>query len=112
MVLTDHSHWHQQKMVPVPIFADNDFYQRIRAMLHLAPQKRIRILAVYSYQVERNLYRQASLLEEDRKKEQLTQALDVLSARWGTMIVVRGRMLSAKQKVLDRIAFGKVESLV
>lgn len=112
IVLTDYSYWHKQITISMPIFADIDFYRQIRTMLCTAPEKPVRILAIYSYHVEKNLYGQASLLEEDKKKEQLTQTLDALSARWGNFAIMSGRMLSCKQKVIDRIAFGKVETLV
>lgn len=110
-LFTDFSHWGKREMHVSPLFSDGDFYQRMKSLLIQAPARPVRILAVYTYRLERTLYTQQSLLEEDTKKTELTKALDAVSNRWGEFIVTPARMLNMDDQVLDRIAFGKVRGL-
>ena len=110
-LFTDFSHWGKREMHVSPLYSDGDFYQRMKSLLIQAPERPVRILAVYTYRLERTLYTQQSLLSEDTKKTELTKALDNLSDRWGEFTVTPARMLAMDERVLDRIAFGKVRSL-
>lgn len=102
----DHSHWHTQQLTDEALFADRDFYDRIRSMLGKAPKTPVRILAISCYRLMHETT-QLSLLEEDDKKRQITHAIDTLQDRFGDFTVTPGRMLSMERRVLDRIAFGK-----
>ncbi|HLD24650.1 MAG TPA: hypothetical protein VJB96_01910 [Patescibacteria group bacterium] len=51
---------------------------------------------------------QGSLLLEDAKNREVSRALDKIQDRFGDFIIHPARMLAMEQKVLDRIAFGKV----
>ncbi len=104
----DHSSWGARSIQKNPIFADTDFYLHAERLLATAPKKPIRILAVWTYNLSKTLYIQESLLESDQKKQRLTQALDAIANRWGEFVVTPGRMLHMEQRVLDRIAFGRV----
>jgi hypothetical protein len=51
---------------------------------------------------------QISIWNTDERKWRVTDALDAIADRWGEFTITPGRMLGMEQKVLDRIAFGKV----
>ncbi len=106
LLFADHTHWHTQQKLSAALYADMDFYQWYRRMLAAAPENPVRILAIYSYHLEREAA-QLSLLPEDDKKRSLTAAIDRVSDRFGNFVVTPGRMLDMEQRVLDRIAFGK-----
>ena len=110
-MFTYSDHWHAQKMQTTSLFADTDFYKRMHNLLLEAPSRPVRILAVNCYELRHDLYEQQSLLGEEVKKERLTRALDAISDRWGDFVVTPGRMLVMNEKVLDRIAFGRIREL-
>lgn len=107
----DYSCWHKGQKLPRPIYTTSDLYQAAQKILHQAPNKLVRILAVTTYNLTADLYLQESLLNEEKRKEDLTQALDAIAERFGDFVVFPGRMLNMEQKVLDRIAFGGVHGL-
>ena len=109
-LFTDYSHWHQQHTFAQNFYADSDFYKKIQQMLLAAPRAPVRILAVYCYKLEFGSG-QESLLPEDNRKRHLTEAIDAVHERFGDFVITPGRMLHMDQKVLDRIAFGKVRDL-
>lgn len=114
LVFRDNTYWHTQKKFDHSIFSDSDFYKRIRIMLSEAPQKGVRILAVYTYDLKSD--RQLSLFPEENNKRNVTVAIDTMQERFGDFIITPGRMIGmepastqrGEQKVLDRISFGRV----
>lgn len=106
LLFADHTHWHTQQKLAAALFADSDFYTQYRYMLRGAPVAPVRILAIYSYRLERDVA-QLSLLPEDNRKRNLTVAMDQVADRFGDFVVTSGRMMDMEQRVLDRIAFGK-----
>lgn len=106
LLFADHTHWHTQQKLSDALYADTDFYQWYRRMLTAAPVTPVRILAIYSYHLEREVA-QLSLLPEDNRKRNLTAAIDKVSDRFGNFVLTPGRMMDMEQRVLDRIAFGK-----
>ena len=108
LLFRDYTHWHTQEKLTTSVFADCDFYDRFRGMLIGAPPDHpVRILAVYCYALESDIYAQLSLLPEENKKRNVAIALDRVQERFGDFVVAPGRMLGMGQWVLDRIAFGK-----
>ncbi len=107
LLFTDYSHWHTQEKHMVPLFADSDFYERMRDILKVAPERPVRILAVFCYQLDHDIYTQMSLLPEENKKRDITIAIDKVQERFGDFVITPGRMMNMEQRVLDRIAFGK-----
>jgi len=110
-LFTDYTHWHTQETHKESFYADGALYKHLLGMLKNAPEQPVRILAVWTFHLRHDLYQQGSLLETDTKEEHITQALDSIHDRWGDFIVTSGRMLNMDQKVLDRIAFGKVRGV-
>lgn len=107
LLFRDNTYWHTQEKLTVSVFADIDFYNRMRCMLRGAPDRPVRILAIVCYQLEHNIYDQMSLLPEENKKRNLTVAIDKVQERFGDFVITPGRMMGMPQRVLDRIAFGK-----
>lgn len=107
----DSSYWHKNKTVSVPLFADNDFFRYGRELLLLAPAKLVRNLAVTSFDLLPKDAGQLPLWDTERKKREITEVLDKIADRWGEFTVTPGRMLAMEQKVLDRIAFGRIREL-
>lgn len=102
----DYTSWGARYISNYQLFADKDMYREARMLLAGAPARDIRILAVWSYKLSHSLYMQDSLLPEENKKKDLTQALDSIADRWGDFVVTPARMARMEQRVLDRIAFG------
>jgi DNA polymerase-4 len=111
LLFADRSHFGLQHKGDTPLFADADFYERARILLSKAPDKPVRILGVSCFDLAEDLYAQESLFEQDNRKQILTQALDKVHDRYGDFVVTSGRMLHLEQRVLDRIAFGKIRDL-
>jgi DNA polymerase-4 len=105
-LFADYSHWHLQHAYDNDFYADDDFYKRMKNMLFEAPARPVRILAVYCYKLQA-VSMQENLFEEDNRKRNVTDAIDSVHNRWGDFVVTSGRMLNAKQRIVDRIAFGK-----
>ncbi|MEK7533332.1 MAG: hypothetical protein AAB542_02750 [Patescibacteria group bacterium] len=107
----DHTHWHTQEKKLSPLFTDADFYTAMRTMLTHAPEKPVKLLAVYCYALHRDTSQQASLFPEENRKRDLTRAMDAIQNRFGDFVIHSGRMVNMEQKVLDRISFGGVQGL-
>lgn len=93
------------------MFADSDFLREARALLTQSPVKPVRILAVTSFNLTPRGVGQMGLWNTGERKWKITDALDAIADRWGEFTVTPGRMLAMEQKVLDRIAFGRVKEL-
>ena len=121
----DYAHWGKGHLAEIAIFADSDFFHWAHILLVGAPAKPVRILAVTSYDLLPAGTGQMTLWNTDSKKRNITQALDSIADRWGEFTVTPARMLSmepastrqpgrvqrGEQKVLDRIAFGRIKEL-
>lgn len=101
-------HWRAQELFTQPLYADGDLFNRSKSLLQQVPDRPVRTLSVSCYKLTQDLYTQQSLLESDVRKEQVTRAVDQISARFGDFTVTPARMLRMKQKAVDRIAFGKI----
>ncbi len=109
MMCDDSTYWHTQEKKLSPLFTDADFYTAMRTMLRYAPEKSVKLLAVYCYALHRDASPQPSLFPEENRKRDLTLALDAIQNRFGDFVIHSGRMVNMEQKVLDRIAFGGMQ---
>lgn len=110
LLFADYSHWVKNARRCEPLFADSDFLKETRGLLVQAPAKPIRILAVTSFNLMPRGTGQIGLWNTDEKKWKITDAIDTIADRWGEFTVIPGRMLGMEQRVLDRIAFGRIKS--
>lgn len=122
LLFTDYSHWVKNGRTQEPLFDDRDFLAQAKHLLHQAPVKLVRIVAVTSFNLVARGAGQIGLWNTDETKWKITDALDAIADRWGEFTVTPGGMLNMKpvstrqtgqvqrgeQKVQDRIAFGKV----
>ncbi len=107
-LFADRTYWNHGEKIPRTLFVTRDLFAEALRVLKKAPDKSVRLLAVSCFSLTTS--EQLSLLETPRKR--LTFALDAIAERYGELTVFPARMLSTEQKVLDRIAFGGVRSLV
>ncbi len=107
----DHTHWHTQEKKAFALYSDLDFYTAMRIMLTHAPEKEVKLLAVYCYALHRNQGEQDSLFPEENRAKDLTRAMDAIQNRFGDFVIYPARMAKMEQKVLDRISFGGVQGL-
>jgi DNA polymerase-4 len=105
----DMTHWHQRTLNPTPLFASKDLYRRVMQLYVKAPQgKPLRSLAVSCYGLVKEPLQQLSFFEDERKKRNLTQALDAINERWGDFTITPARMMGMEGTILDRVAFGSI----
>jgi DNA polymerase-4 len=107
----DHTHWHTQEKKTYALYSDLDFYTAMRIMLTHAPERQVKLLAVYCYALHRNLGEQDSLFPEENRAKDVTRALDAIRNKFGDFVIYPARMVKMEQKVLDRISFGGVQGL-
>lgn len=106
-LLSDYSYWHRREKTVIPLYTNSDLYKEAQKILLTKPKnKLVRILAVSCHYLQKNLFRQTSLLTDEIKKQRLTQAIDEINDRYGAFVVYSARMMGMENKVLDRIAFG------
>ena len=112
IVYRDGTYWHQGLTVP-EIFAGNDVYRHIRQLLQTCPHRKpVRNLAISCFNLRQRDSVQLVLFENILKKKKLTHAIDKIKRRYGQYAITPALMLSAKENVPDRIAFGGVSELV
>lgn len=110
LLFADYTYWVKNMRRQEPLFADGDFLKEVRGLLIQAPAKPIRILAVTSFNLTPRGTGQIGLWNMDERKWKITDAIDTIADRWGEFTVTPATMHGGEQKVLDRIAFGKVKS--
>lgn len=111
LLFADYSHWVKNARRCEPLFADSDFLKETRGLLIQAPAKPIRILAVTSFNLTPRGTGQISMWNTDERKWRITDAIDAIANRWGEFTIMPAIMFGVEQKVLDRIAFGRIKDL-
>ncbi|MEK7524896.1 MAG: hypothetical protein AAB548_00815 [Patescibacteria group bacterium] len=107
----DGTYWHQGLTVP-EIFASSDVYRHIRQLLRTCPHRKpVRNLAISCFNLRKQSSTQLVLFENILKKKKLTHAVDKIKRRYGQYAIAPALMLSAKENVPDRIAFGGIREL-
>lgn len=108
LLFADYTHWVKNARRCEQLFTDGDFLKEARGLLIQTPAKPIRILAVTSFNLMPRGTGQIGLWNMDERKWKITDAIDTITDRWGEFTVIPATMLAVEQKVLDRIAFGRV----
>lgn len=106
-LFSDYTSWNKHHTFPYKMYANSDLFIAARQLLISAPRKTIRILAVTSFELEKNLYSQLSFFKDELKKRQLVKALDTINDQWGEFSIIPATMMRMDDIILDRIAFGK-----
>ncbi len=108
----DGSGWHKSKTQEHAMFTTQELFTAICELLEMVkPLPPVRHLAVSSFGFTQGLYQQLDFLAAGQKNQALTQAMDRLNDRWGEFTVASALTLNMNQKVVDRIAFGKVHDM-
>lgn len=95
---TDFSTFTRQRVQPEPIYCSEDIYHAATQIMDcLLLTHSVRLLGVRLSNLQYH-DAQLSLLEEDRRAEQLTQSLDLVNDRYGEFSVMSGSLLEVKGK--------------
>ena len=112
IIYRDWSHWHKGISFPKVLFDSRDIYKKAFKIMCSAPYKKpVRELAVSCFNLLKSDFSQLELFEDVLKKESLVKAVDRVNKYWGDFVITPARMISAKEAVPDRIAFGGVKEL-
>lgn len=104
----DGSFWHHGEKLPEKIFSDFDFFQKIMGIFDASPKKEVTNISVSCFNLEENQNQQLSFSYDITKREFLTKAVDSVNQKWGDYTLVPALMMNMKDRIVDRISFGKV----
>ncbi len=108
----DGDYWHKGVKTEKVLFDTRDIYKRAYQVLSNCPyRKPVRNLAVSCFNLVYKKSAQLELFEDIEKKKELSRAVDEVNDRWGEYVITPARMISARENVPDRIAFGGVKEL-
>jgi DNA polymerase-4 len=112
LVYRDWSFWHKGKTFPKVLFDSRGIFKKAFEMLSQSPGKKpVRELSVACFNLVESNSTQLELFDNILKREGLVKAVDKINNCWGDFVIAPARMLSAKEAVPDRIAFGNVKEL-
>lgn len=94
-----YSNFQKQTTLSTPINLSDDIYQAtVRVFDTMGIDQPIRLLGISLSNLREGEYCQPSLFEENRKKEQLTKAMDAVNNKLGDFKVTFGSLLDAEEK--------------
>ncbi|OGG09238.1 hypothetical protein A2154_03435 [Candidatus Gottesmanbacteria bacterium RBG_16_43_7] len=105
------SFWHKSEKLPFPVYAGSDLYREALRVLAKSPDLPVRILSVACFYLIKRRNEQLHLYEDHGRQKELVAATDRINDRWGELTVFPAQLLTAKRRVIDRIAFGGVKEL-
>jgi DNA polymerase-4 len=112
MGFRDRTFWHKSRKLPRTIFDSRDIFKEAARVLGYCPEIRpVHTLSISCFALSKSRASQLDLFEDIEKKEKLTKAQDAINDTWGTFAIAPTRMLTALDKVPDRIAFGGVKEI-
>jgi DNA polymerase-4 len=112
LLYRDGNHWHKGSTKGTNLFAPGDIYKVAYKILLKSPYRiPVHTIAVSCFNLVTDTNRQLSILELPCRKENLTDAVDRLTAKWGNFVITPARILATKDVVKDRVAFGGIKEL-
>ena len=109
----DGTYWHRGEIVKRDLFDSRDIFREMfRLLCHSPYRKPVGIIAESCFGLVPYNVSQLELFDDLNRKKRLIEALDDINERWGDFVITPGRILSAKEYVHDRIAFGGVKELI
>lgn len=109
----DGSFWHHGEITKKELFDSRDiFKEAFRILSHSPYKKPVGILAESCFRLIPYGISQLELFEDINRKKRLVEALDDINSRWGDFVITPAKLLTAKEYVHDRIAFGGVKELL
>ena len=108
----DGGYWHKGLSFEKELLDSREIYKKAYRILNRCPYKKpVRELAVSCFNLTKSNTSQLELFEDVEKKEKVVESIDKTNSKWGEFVITPARMLSAKDEVPDRIAFGGVKEL-
>lgn len=102
--------FHERKMYQTPCYTNEAIWDRVVELFNKRPKMlRARIIGVYLYQLEPSRRNQISLLEDTKKAEYLTDAVDEINDFYGSFTVHSADSLIGTKNVKQKIPFGGTE---
>jgi len=104
--------WHHGKSVKEELFSSGDIYKiAYKILLHSPYKFPVHTIAVSCFNLIKNNCNQLDIFDDIKKKKDITEALDIISQKWGNFVITPAMMLNAKDIVKDRISFGGIKDL-
>lgn len=103
--------WHKGHLFSHTMYSGADLFESALTLLHEAsPLQPVRILAVSCFDLQEDVHQQLTLFRNEIGQRSLTHAMDKVNNIWGEFTLIPATMLSVQKqnKILDRIAFGRV----
>ncbi|MFH0750059.1 MAG: hypothetical protein V1917_04090 [Candidatus Gottesmanbacteria bacterium] len=104
---SDRTYWQKHVTLQKTLYATEDLFSSLMHLFSYAPMKPIRTVFVGTFNMTTDLYAQMTLDEEELQKQARTKAIDSICHKFGQNSIMSGITVQAKQKIVDRIAFGK-----
>ncbi len=106
------SFWHQGKSIKEELFSPGDIYKiAYKILLHSPYKFSVHTIAVSCFNLEKKTCSQLDIFDDIKKKKDITEALDIISQKWGNFVITPAMMLNAKDIVKDSISFGGIKDL-
>jgi DNA polymerase-4 len=109
LVYDDWSYWHKGHKFKEYSYTTQELFSKIMGIFFQQPlAKTVAKIAVSCFDLQPISNMTLNLFETDvEKKRSLSKALDKINDRYGEYVIYPGLMINMKNKILDRIAFGK-----
>lgn len=107
LVLDGGEYWYARKMHKSSFYTDQEVYARALYLFNQRPRAKVATIGITCYKLSPTNRAQASLFEEENKKEWLTEAVDEINHRYDLFMVHSLHTLEGKHIVRQKIpAFG------
>lgn len=108
----DGTYWHHGELTGRELFDSRDIFKcALKIASRHSFDKPVRNIAVSAFDLAAAGNLQLDFFDNIERKESLMKTVDNVNKRFGDFVITPGRMLTGKQKVLDRIAFGGIKEL-
>lgn len=111
LAFADHTFWHKGVTFSDQFFATSDVLRKVKFLFTMAPQKKIRKIAVSCFGLKSLKECQLKLFENVGRKITLFDAVDKVNDQNGSFALTCAQMINTDKLVPDRIAFGNVKEL-
>ncbi len=107
-IYIDRTSWHKSQTFEREMYTTQDLYQNVQYVFKYSQKKKVALLSVSCFHLVPLVPEQQELFEVERQKwRSITDALDCINDRFGEFTVTSARMMNMRDKILDRISFGK-----
>ena len=112
ILYTDHSFWHQGRLLPDYLFDSGDIFRAgFRLLLHSGCLKPVSNISVSCFDLTQNPCLQLDLFSSVLKKARISEAVDSINRKYGHFVITPSAMIGTSSLVPDRIGFGNIGDL-